>query len=148
MQLLKLLYRNGVQAHPKATQPNPEYVPVDIHHTDEEEIHDDDTSLASPSVSTPSAYPPHYVQPSGRRSRRSRHMRWVYNTRWCDFMENILKRTDPEQKLLLRKKLMIFLVLENIMLKQPESVFDCVYDWLFEIRTRIQPYFVEVCKCK
>ena len=108
----------------KSTQPNPDYVPVDLQRPQTDDDEDDDDEI--PSTSTPSSQPALQMPSTGRRGlRRAVANEVVYNYRMCDFMEKILKITEVPTKIPFEKKVSDFcLVLENIMLKQDESVFD------------------------
>ena len=90
--------------------------------------------------------PPPPTPSSGRRStRRPVSNEVVYNTRMCDFMEKILKRTEPPTKNPFEKKVNDFcLVLENLMLKQPKSIFDAFMIDCLRFAQEYNPTTVEV----
>ena len=65
----------------------------------------------------------------------------------CDFMDFFLKRNDPPTKTPFEKKVSDFsLVLENIMLKQPESIFDAFMIDCLRYAQEYNPTVVEVVK--
>ena len=90
--------------------------------------------------------PPPPTPSSGRRStRRPVSNEVVYNTRMWDFMEKILKRTEPPTKNPFEKKVNDFcLVLENLMLKQPDSIFDAFMIDCLGFAQEYNPTTVEV----
>ena len=141
--LLKILYRNGMY-HPKAHNQIPIMSQLTCNAPQSDEDEDDEIFSMSTRSSQPPPPPP--TPSSGRRStRRPVSNEVVYNTRMCDFMEKILKRTEPPTKNAFEKKVNDFcLVLENLMLKQPESIFDAFMIDVLRYAQDYNPTIVEV----